>query len=527
LVNLPGLVKMMYNQEDYMSEEKTPDVIEKVKKFAKDGWSNLITGLNNARTAKKRHTHHHFDGLLQEEELESMFVEDGLAARIVKLIPDDMFREGWEYEFPDVDEIKAAEFTDKYDEVFEAIGAQTKLKLAFYWARLFGGAAILIGVVDGQTMDKPLNPQRIKSFEKLKIIDRTEIEFSRIQFQLDPGQPRYGLPVFYPIKFDTGCGAEEEKLVHYTRILELHGDTLPRKSAAALSEDDRYWGISVLQRAEDRLKTLGSSLGSIDQLLDEMSVGKYKVKNLAMMLASTEGEAAIKRRVELMDLTRSVFRSMYLDAGDEGGKGAEDFVRDTVNFTGIPEILHIIFMLLSADTGYPITRLFGVSPGGMNATGESDMRNYYDSVRSLQSTDLKPILLYLLRIISEWQKIPEPYIKFLPLETMNEKEQSELDKMNVDKDKLEADTYKVYVDMGALEPYEVRFLKFGNTLDNIPVPKDLELPPVETVPENGDPEDGPPAEGEDDIDPEAPDDDTGEDDKPPPPKPSKKKAGKS
>jgi phage-related protein (TIGR01555 family) len=472
-----------------MSDKAKPGTMEKIKKFAKDGWSNLITGLNNAKTAKKRYIEHRFDGLLREEDLESMFVEDGVAARIIKLLPDDMFREGWEYEFPDVDEIKADEFTDDYDEVFEVIGAQTKLKLAFYWARLFGGAAILIGVVDGQTMDKPLNPRRIKSFEKLKILDRTEIEFSRIQFQLDPGQPRYGLPVYYPIKFDSGSGAEEEKLVHYTRVLELHGDTLPRKSASALSPDDRYWGISVLQRSDDRLKTLGSSMGSIDQLLDEMSVGKYKVKNLANLLSSPEGKAAIQRRVELGDLTRSVFRSMYFDAGDEGGKGAEDFVRDTVNFTGVPEILNIIFMLLSADTGYPITRLFGVSPGGMNATGESDMRNYYDGVRSLQSTDLKPILLYFLRIISKWKNIPEPYIKFLPLETMNEKEQAELDKLNVDKDKLEADAYKIYVDIGALEPYEVRFLKFGNTLNNIPVPKDLELPPVETVPDDEPPAD--------------------------------------
>jgi phage-related protein (TIGR01555 family) len=469
--------------------DKKPGILDKAKKFANDGWSNLITGLNNAKTAKKRHTYHRFDGLLQEEELESMFVEDGLAARIVKLLPDDMFREGWEYEFPDVDEIKAAEFTDRYDEVFEAIGAQTKLKLAFYWVRLFGGAAILISVMDGLTMDKPLDHRRIKSFEKLKILDRTEIEFSRIQFQLDPSQPRYGQPVYYPIKFDTGSGAEEEKLVHYTRVLELHGDTLPRKSAATLAADDRYWGISVLQRANDRLKTLGSSLGSIDQLLDEMSVGKFKVKDLAIMLASPEGKVAIQRRVELMDLTRSVFRSQYMDS-------EEEFSRDTVNFTGIPQILHIIFMLLSADTGYPITRLFGVSPGGMNATGESDMRNYYDNVRSLQSTELKPILLYFLRIISEWKKIPEPYIKFLPLQTMNEKERAELEKINVDKDKTEAETYKNYVDMGVLEQYEVRYLKYGNTLDNIPVPKDLELPPVESAPESGEPEDKPPAEGE-------------------------------
>jgi phage-related protein (TIGR01555 family) len=185
-----------------------------------------------------------------------------------------------------------------------------------------------------------------------------------------------------------------------------------------------------------------------------------------------------------------VFRSQYLDS-------EEEFSRDTVIFAGIPEILDIIFMLISADTGYPITRLFGVSPGGMNATGESDMRNYYDNVRSIQSTELKSILLYFLRIISEWQKIPEPYIKFLPLETMNEKQQADLKKQEADTESVEAGTYKTYVDMGVLEPYEVRFLKYGNTLDDIPVPKDLELPPVETAPEGGEPEDEPSKEGED------------------------------
>jgi hypothetical protein len=180
------------------------------------------------------------------------------------------------------------------------------------------------------------------------------------------------------------------------------------------------------------------------------------------------------RRVEVMDLTRSAFRSQFFDT-------EEDFSRDKVDFSGIPEILYIIFMLVSADTGYPITRLFGVSPGGMNATGESDMRNYYDTVRSMQQTEMYPMILRIVRIISEWKKIEEPYIKFLPLETMNEKQQAELDKMNADKDKVEADTYKAYIDMGVLEPYEVRHLKFGTSLDDIPIPEEEELPPVEII----------------------------------------------
>jgi len=76
---------------------------------------------------------------------------------------------------------------------------------------------------------------------------------------------------------------------------------------------------------------------------------------------------------------------------------------------------------------------------------------------------------------------------------MNEKEVAELEKLKADKEKIEADTYKLYVDMGVLEPYQVKFLKYGNTLDTIPVPAELDLPPVETTPA---PEDEP-KEGDD------------------------------
>jgi phage-related protein (TIGR01555 family) len=469
--------------------KKEPGAMD-LKQFGqlvKDGWSNLITGLNSVKTAKKKHTEHTFDGLLSDAELDSMFAEDGLAARIVKLLPDDMYREGWEYEFPDIDKLKAAEFSEVYSAIFEEIAALSKMTEAAYWNRLKGGAAILISVIDGLEMSQPLNPKRIRAFEKLKVLDRSEIDFANIQWQDDWTLPRYGLPELYPVKFEVGKNFKSIQMVHYSRIIELHGDTLPRTSQTALSQEQRFWGISVLQRAEDRMKTLGSSLGSIDQLLEEMGVGKFKFKGLAQLLSAPEGKEAIMRRVEVMDLTRSAFRSQFFDT-------EEDFTRDVVNFQGIPEILYIIFMLISADTGYPITRLFGVSPGGMNATGESDMRNYYDGVRSAQTKEAYPIILRIARIISQWKGIEEPYIKFLPLETMNEKQQAELDKVNADKDKIEADTYKVYVDMGVLEPYEVRHLKFGNTLDDIPVPNDYELPSVETLPENKPAEEEPPAE---------------------------------
>jgi hypothetical protein len=221
---------------------------------------------------------------------------------------------------------------------------------------------------------------------------------------------------------------------------------------------------------------LGTSIGSIGALLNEISIGKYKFKDLAGILEMPNGDRMIKKRVELMDLCKSVFRSMYFDS-------EEDFVRETLQLGGVDAILYTIMMLVSADTGYPITRLFGVSPAGMNATGESDMRNYYDKIRSRQQRVLKSMLLRIVQIISEWQKLPEPFIEFRPLKQMSEKEQAELEKLQADKDQVVATTYKSYIDMGAMEPYEARYLQFGDSLDKIPVPEEEALPPVETVPE--------------------------------------------
>ena len=475
-----------------MALEQKPGVLDKIKKFTKDGWSNLVTGLNNA-ASKKRHTHHRSDKLISDEELESMYVEDGLAARIVNLLPKDMFREGWKYNFTDMEELMAKDLAEQYKEVMEAIEAPQKCKEALQWARLKGGAALLIGVVDGTTPDQPLDPKRIKKdggFEKLRVLDLADIEYDKIQFQMDPLKPRFGLPEYYPVKFDISAHQQETMMVHHTRIIEFHGDRLPHRTKRNIPAERRYWGISVLQRAEDRLKIIGSSIGSIDQLLQEISVGKYKIKDLANLLSSTEGKEMIQRRVELMDLTRSVFRSQYIDA-------EEEYSRDNVSFSGVPEVLYIIFMLISADTEYPITRLFGISPAGMNSTGESDMRNYYDTVRSEQGLILQPVLLRLVRIISQWKNIEEPYIEFAPLQTMNEKELVEVEKLKADTDLVKANRYKTLIEIGIIEPHEARHLEFGTTLNNIPMPEEDVLPPVKTV------EDEPP-----------PVDDSGKDDEP-------------
>ena len=460
----------------------------KIFKMAMDGWQSFVSGLGTIAD-KNKHTKVRANGIFSDVELEDIYVDDGLGTNIIKAIPDDMFREGWEYEFPD-DEEKTKDLADEYNAVLENIGAVANITKAFYWARLYGGSVIIIGALDGRELDAPLNPKGIRNIEYLRVIDRSDIAFSNIVFQLDPTQPRYGLPEFYPITFTTPTGDQQVRKVHHSRIIEIHGAPIP-EGATRYSKEQRYWGVSELQNVNDKLASVGSSIGSVSHLIEEFSVGKYKLSDLGEILSAVDGAELIRKRVEVMDMTRSVFHSMYFDKED-------DFVRDNVSFAGVPEVLHVLFMLVSACTGIPMTRLFGISPAGMNSTGESDMRNYYDKVRSKQGSDAAPVLLRLVRIISEWKKLPEPYVIWNPLQQLSPKEQAEVEKIEADTEQVKAQTYQMYINAGIMEPYQAQYLQFGDTLDKIPVPEDL-LPPVQTLPEpTAPPDDGEPSAPEPD-----------------------------
>lgn len=438
----------------------------------KDGWMNLFTGLGT-RADKTKSTRAVPTGFLTDAEKEIIYADDGLGARIVDLLPEDMMKQGWHYVFENEKE-GFDNYTKTYNHIFKEIRANYKIAQALKWARLYGGALILLGVYDGESLDQPLNLNKIKNFENLKIIPRNNVMYGTMEFQMNPELPHYGQVEYYPVTFYTGRQYQMQR-VHYSRVIEIKGIEIPSSEASLIPMEFRYWGLSVFQRIQDRLKELGSSFSSLANLLNELTIGKYKYKDLAQIMSSDDGGELVQKRLQAMDLMKSVFHSVLLDTD-------ESFERDTLSFGGVSDVMYQFMMMTSAATGYPMTKLFGISPGGLNSTGEADMYQYYDMVKAKQETELLPIIERLVKIISEWQKIPEPEIVFNPLEQMTEKEQAELEEKKAQTEKLKADTYQQYIDMGIMSPEIVEELEFGDTLQKIEQKagkKESELPPVE------------------------------------------------
>lgn len=437
-----------------------------------DGWMNLFTGLGT-RADKTKATRAVPAGFLADAEKEIIYADDGLGARIVDLLPEDMMKQGWHYVFENEKE-GFDNYSKIYNHVFKEIRANYKIAQALKWARLYGGALILLGVYDGESLDQPLNLNKIKNFENLKIIPRNNVMYGTMKFQMNPELPHYGQVEYYPVTFYTGRQYQMQR-VHYSRVIEIKGIEIPSSEASPIPMEFRYWGLSVFQRIQDRLKELGSSFSSLANLLNELTIGKYKYKDLAQIMSSNDGGELVQKRLQAMDLMKSVFHSVLLDTD-------ESFERDTLSFGGVSDVMYQFMMMTSAATGYPMTKLFGISPGGLNSTGEADMYQYYDMVKAKQETELLPIIERLVKIISEWQNIPEPEIVFNPLEQMTEKEQAELEAKKADSEYKKMQTYQGYIDMGIMSPEIVEELEFGDTLQKIEQKtgkKENELPPVE------------------------------------------------
>jgi phage-related protein (TIGR01555 family) len=358
-----------------------------------DGWENVITGLGSLRD---KLTHHapQLRQPLRDSTLEALHSDDDIAARIVEKLPDDALRAGFCITLP-ADEDNSATLGADLTSALQALGADTALHQAWCWARLYGLGAVLLGVDDGLDTREPLDLGRVVRLSHLTVLRRTQLQPET--YYNEPLAPRFGEVESYRLMrlaIPRGSAVtvrSYEKLdaiVHESRLLQFRGVLTSRWGAAS----EQFFDDSVLQRAYDAMQASSSAWMSVGHLLTDASQGVFRVKNLLQLLAAN-GEEKLRKRVQIMDLVRSVCRALLIDAD------AESFERVATSFTGMPDLLDRYMLRVSAAAEMPATVLWGRSPAGMNATGESDVRNWYDKVGSERTKVLTPRIEQLTRVL--------------------------------------------------------------------------------------------------------------------------------
>lgn len=397
------------------------------RSFKNDGWTNVLSGLGKLNTDKTKHTQIDGHTILLEQDLTSIWIGDGLGSKVVYAVSNDMIK-NW-ITIPDDSE-------DKILKELKRLNAKEKFNEALNWSRLYQGSIIVMHFKNSGDLEKEVNLKTAKEIEFLKVYPSTRIDITTESFNKDPKSKYFGDVEVFRITTITG----ETIRVHRSRCLVFKGIPVPA-NANGVDLKMRYWGMSVLQRVWDRIKNFGAIEQGIANLMYELVIGKYKLAGLEEILAGNN-TAAVYTRLEIINASKSIINAVLLGENEE-------YTRDTVNVAGISDILDRFMMLLSAVTEIPVTRLFGRSPAGQNATGESDLRNYYDVVTGQQEVKLERPLQLLVSIINNTVKVSgDVAIEFNSVWEPTPKETADIRKLN-------AETDKIYIDSGAVTPEEV------------------------------------------------------------------------
>jgi len=380
-------------------------------KFSFDGFKNILKGLGGNKDARSSRIY--AEGMyITQQMADDLYTFNWLAKKCVNIPIDDATRKWRNLIIPDPEKKKEIE------QVYKDHDIKGRINTAMKWARVFGGSAMIMVVEGDQT--EPLNIDNIRpgSLKNIVVLDRYNIEPHEIDRNVL--SPNFGKPTFYSV-------VREGELIHHSRVIKFVGDT----PTIYQEERNNYWGLSVFS---DLFETIGDSQevsGAIATMVSESNIDVYKIAGFNELVATDE-ELATKR-ITIAHQMKSIVNGIVLDQAD-------DYDKKSNTFASLPDIDDRAIQKVAGASNIPVTRLLGTSPSGQNATGESDMRNYYDSVQSLQENDIRPKLDIIDKIVlgSAGYSDEFDYV-FNPLQQMSEQEQADVDLKKGQRDQIYLD----------------------------------------------------------------------------------------
>jgi phage-related protein (TIGR01555 family) len=239
-------------------------------------------------------------------------------------------------------------------------------------------------------------------------------------------------------------------MVHESRLLLFHGGDISNYYRRMRNG----WGATVFEQVRAELLHYTGSNDLAFMALGRLSQGILKLANMNDLLMNDEGEQAVQRRLHLIDMARHMMNTIALDTED-------DYDQKNMSLGNVNTILDEFQQAVCSATGIPATLLFGRSPAGMNATGQSDLENYYNLVEGIQQHTLRHPLSRLIDVVANCSEyginLPNDwYIKFESLWNESEKEEAETKKLKADARLAKANAINTLVQAQVLDVSEAR-----------------------------------------------------------------------
>ena len=389
---------------------------ESVLLSALDGYSNAAAFLGEDSPVMASGTFIRSGLTAQSELLTTTYRVSWLAKRIIDMPSEDMTRAWYKLNtsLPQEDLNTLRRLEAKHS-------VKQEITNAIRWGRLYGGAlAVIVLRGEEDRLDQPLDMDRLlpDCFQGLLVLDRAQGISPSLELVTDLDDPDFGLPEFYTVELETG--ELRTVKIHHSRVLRFVGRELPRMETVR----ENYWGASELEHIWDELQKRSAASANIAQLIFQANITTLKMGDLGEHVAFGDEEMRNSLMQALANENR--LRTSY---GLQVMSSNDSIENHAYSFGGLSDIYEAFMMDMAGAAEIPATKLFGRSPQGLNATGEADLRNYYDMIAQMQERLLRPALEKLLPVmaVSCWGYVPEDLeIVFEPVMTTSPAERAEL-----------------------------------------------------------------------------------------------------
>lgn len=426
-----------------------------------DSWASALTTLGTQFDKFKSYVFLR-PHLLSAEECSVLYHYNPLAKKICDIFPEDALREGV---CAKDDEGQNLDDVDSRLTELDAVKAMT---LAAVWGNTFGWGAVFLGVDDGLEQSDPLDPTRVTQVRFLRVVDRRDV--APRTWYTDPLSPKFDLPqTFTFVQAQSGAATGKQLTgveIHESRFIKFEG----ARTSVREQRGNGGFPHSKLQAVQEQLLRVGVSWDNAAQLLQVVSQTVMKIKGLQQALVSDKGAEALEKRAQLIDMTRGITRSLWIDAD------GEEVSNLSTPLAGVSDILDRLGAMLAASTGIPVTKLFGTQPTGLAATGAADERSWNNRVESYRTQELLPAFDKLVSCLAAELKIAgDVNVDFPSLDRPTDAENAAI-RLQV------AQADQIYIATQTVLPEEIAVSRFGGPNYSIdthlnPGPRDeLEFP---------------------------------------------------
>jgi phage-related protein (TIGR01555 family) len=404
-------------------------------------WGNASSGLGIAGLDPTRSLSYGGGRIPSAYVIDRLYTFDWLAKRIIELLPRIAMVRGFSVAGPDrtsdialIRRFRALNYTERFPR-----GA---FERAVNDGRAYGGSVLLLGYANGNPASELTPAQAAGGINFLDVFGQHELRaLTRYE---DPSQGNFAMPELYQVIAGTSGPPHPRvgQIFHASRAIRFSGNPLRVPNTAAdLVGDYPEIGVSVLTDVMNVIAQYGLAWSAMSNMLQDASIGVMKLGGFVEGVAG-EDKDLIRDRLQVLQMTKSVHRMMFLDADNN-----EDYTRTEVTMTDVDKVIQQFMVAVAGAAGVPARIFFSSSPSGLNAnaSGNSDLSQFYADCGDYQNTYIGPKLEATLTAIKggvaggegeggvkvEWPSLWEA--------SDNEKAQTRLAQANTD---------KVYWDMG-------------------------------------------------------------------------------